>query len=386
MQPIWYLMFGIGVVGANSLLLSPIAGAVAKSFTDTTGPEVMLAASVYGAGTALSALFLAPQADRIGLRRALLWAFAGLALALGISAVAPSLPVLVAAQALAGLAGGLALPAIYGLAAEIAPKGQESATLGKVLTGWTLSLVVGVSLSAIVADFAHWRWVYGGLTMVALALLGGLARAPLTDQAVPGVAASPVRALGIKGLKPRLLGVACFMMAFYGLYAFLGTHLTRDLGLSTALAGVAALSYGIGFGAVAPLDRLIDRAGPARAAPVVFALLIGAYGVLSAVAASGALVLLACALWGAVNHLGLNLLVGALTALAPARRATILGLYSATTYIAMFAGTALFKLVFEAVGFAGAALVAAALIGPVLVGTMLNRRTAVLPATQDQHP
>ncbi len=40
-----------------------------------------------------------------------------------------------------------------------------------MLTGWTLSLVAGVSLPAIVADSAHWRVVFAALAGLA-ALLG----------------------------------------------------------------------------------------------------------------------------------------------------------------------------------------------------------------------
>ena len=147
MNPVWLLMCAIGIVGSNALVLSPIAGDVAATFQPRSAPDVMIASAIYGAGTALSALVLAPKADQIGLRSALVWALIVLTFALALSALAPVLWVLVTAQALAGIAAGLALPAIYGLAAEVAARGRESETLGKVLTGWTLSLVAGVSLS-----------------------------------------------------------------------------------------------------------------------------------------------------------------------------------------------------------------------------------------------
>ena len=54
------LLSSIGVVGANSLVLSPIAADVAGSFAGTKATDVMLAAAAYGAGTALSALGSGP--------------------------------------------------------------------------------------------------------------------------------------------------------------------------------------------------------------------------------------------------------------------------------------------------------------------------------------
>lgn len=97
MNPVWLLMTAIGVVGSNSLILSPIAGDVAASFTGRSPPDVMTASAVYGAGTALSAPLLAPYADRLGLLRALRMALTLLVSAIGASAAAPNLNVLVIA-------------------------------------------------------------------------------------------------------------------------------------------------------------------------------------------------------------------------------------------------------------------------------------------------
>ena len=67
--PILILMSAIGVIGANSLLLSPVVTAVSQTLNATTA-EVMRAASAYGLGVAAAALLLAPLGDRIGAGRA----------------------------------------------------------------------------------------------------------------------------------------------------------------------------------------------------------------------------------------------------------------------------------------------------------------------------
>src|SRR5262245_59198918 len=166
--PMAYVLTGcIGVIGCNSLGLGPIAPAVALSLGATV-PAVMTAASAFGLGTAASALFLARHIDRFGQWRMLRLAIAVLAVALVLSALATSVAWLVAAQLVAGIASGVALPAIYGGAAAVAPRGRESRTIGIVLTGWTLSMVAGVSLSALVADLFHWRAVYAAIAVLAL--------------------------------------------------------------------------------------------------------------------------------------------------------------------------------------------------------------------------
>lgn len=372
MNPVWLLMAAIGIVGSNSLVLSPIAGDVAASFAGRSAADVMAASAVYGAGTACSALLLAPRADHIGLWRALLLSLMALSLALGLSAVSPAIGMLVAAQGLAGVAAGLALPATYALAADVAPAGHESETLGKVLTGWTLSLVAGVALSSALSDILHWRTVFALLGGTAFVVALALRRVEISSREKPVSITSPLRALQVKGLPPILFGVACYMAAFYGLYAYLGAHLTEALALSTTAAGIAALSYGVGFGAIARLDRLLDRYGAVKAAPLVFGALLLVYLSLAAASQAATLILGACLLWGAANHLGLNLLVGQLTALSPNERGTILGLYSAVTYAAMFIGTAAFMPVFEVGGFSTAAVLSALCIAPVFVTSLVH--------------
>lgn len=375
MNALWLLMLGVGVVGSNSLVLSPIAGDVSQSFPGHSATDVILASAIYGAGTALSALTLAPKADQYGLARSVNWALSVLALALCLSAVAPALWVLAVAQGIAGLAAGVVLPAIYSLTAEISLPGQESASLGKVLTGWTLSLVAGVSLSSVLSDVVHWRMVYLVMALFAVFVTVLLRRSlPTRSNIKASTATSPLAALRIPGVLGLLGSVAAYMTAFYGLYAYLGPHLTQHLGFPTALAGLAALAYGIGFGAVAPLDRLIDKYGAARSAPFIFAGLIAIYISLAASALSVVSIFIVCLLWGAANHLGLNILVGSLIAISPAQRAVIMGLYSAVSYAAMFVGTILFKPVFDGYGFAITAAAAALCIFPAFVQAALVRR------------
>jgi MFS transporter, DHA1 family, inner membrane transport protein len=358
--PMAYVLTGcIGVIGANSLGLGPIAPAVAASLGSSV-PAVMMAASAFGLGTAASALFLARHIDRIGQWRMLRLAIAVLGIALVLSAMAPDVSLLIAAQLLAGIASGVALPAIYGGAAAIAPRGRESRTIGIVLTGWTLSMVAGVSLSALVADLIHWRAVYAivaALAAVALLALSFAGR----DRNLSGSSPLPLAALGTPGVKRLLIACAAFMTAFYGVYGYLGDHLHEGLGQSVSVNGLAALIYGIGFGGAALLDGIVDRLGAKRLMPLAFLAVAIVYVLLALGAASVAALLSLAFFWGLANHFGLNILIMRLTALDPARRGTIMGLNSAVTYLAVFAGTSGFGPIYASWGFATCAAVAVAL-------------------------
>lgn len=357
-----YLLTGcIAVIGSNSLVLGPIAPAVASSF-GTSVPVVMIASAVFGLGTSASALFLARYIDRVGARRMLQGALLLLAIALIASAAAPTVAMLVAAQLLAGIAAGIAMPAIYASSAAIAPPGRESGTIGVVLTGWTLSMVAGVSLSAVLADLVHWRAVFAAVALLATLALAGLTLTSLSDIRKSGPAPTPLGALGIPGIVPLLIACAAFMTAFYGVYGYLGDHLHSGLGRPVSANGWAALAYGIGFGTAALLDGVIDRVGARRVMPFAYLLVAVVYVAIAMASDSFGLTIVMVAVWGLANHFGLNVLVMRLSALDPARRGTVMGLNSAVTYLAVFVGTTGFGPLYSSFGFATCALVAALLM------------------------
>lgn len=356
-----YVLTGcIGVIGSNSLVLAPIAPKVAHSL-DAALPMVMWASAAFGLGTALSALFLARYIDRIGAWRMLRLAIAALALALAGSAIAPGLVVLVAMQFTAGLCAGIALPAIYSSAAAIAPPGRESATIGVVLTGWTLSIVAGVSLSAVIADHFGWRTVYACVAVLAAAALAALRRSGYRDRPAAHAAPSPLVGLSVPGVVPLLLACGAFMTAFYGVYGYLGDHLVNGLGHAVSANGLAAIAYGAGFGGAAFLDHVVDRLGARRVMPFAFMAVACVYVAMMLSAGSFPLLLALIFAWGLTNHFGLNVLIMRLGSSDPERRGTIMGLNSAVTYLAVFAGTLGFGPLYSASGFSALNGLAAAL-------------------------
>jgi DHA1 family inner membrane transport protein len=350
----------VGVIGSNSLALGPIAPEVARSLGANV-PAVMTASAAFGLGTAASAVFLGRLIDRYGPRRMLIAALLLLAAGLAGCAAAPTLALLVLAQLVVGIASGIALPAIYTLASVIAPAGRESETIGLVLTGWTLSMVAGVPLSAATADFAGWRAIYVVVAAATLIACAAVRFAALREE-FTGKATSPLAALGVRGAAPLLLACAAFMAAFYGVYAYIGDHLHTALGLPVSANGVVAASYGLGFGSAAFLDRLIDRFGAGRLLPLIFITLAGVYIAMAAVSFSYPALLAVVFLWGLANHVGLNVLIMRLTALDPARRGAIMGLNSGVTYLALFAGTIGFGAVYAGTAFSILPLAAAGLM------------------------
>ncbi len=364
------LMFAVSVVGSNGLALSPILSDVARSFA-TSPLTISTAISAYGAATAASAFFLAARIDRIGIRRSLLGAMAVLIAALILSACAPHWIVLTLAQALAGAAAGVILPAAYGSASLIAQPGQEARTLGRVIAGWSVSLVAGVPLSALISDAVGWRATYGTLALCAAIAVPGLRKLPerRADNPAPLRLSRLLAPLSYRDVPALLLGCLAFSSAFYGVYAFLADHVRGLLGLSAGQVGFIAFAYGAGFllagVAGAPL---IERLGPRRALPLALGVIALVYLGLLPAAHALAAVLAIATLWGAASQLSLNLLVLLLSRARPEERGAVLGLNTCTTYLGASVGTAIAGTLythagFEALGLAAASALAAAALG-----------------------
>lgn len=355
------LMLCVGLIGANSLVLSPIAASVAEGLGLSTASEAMTAAGIYGVGVALSALFLAPRADRVGAHKALKTALALVTLGLGISGFAPSLILLSLGQGLTGVGVGMALPAIYSLAAVIAPKGQESRVMGLVLTGWTLSMVGGVTLAAHIADLWGWRMVFFLLTGAMVAIYVVVRAASFPDQHTSTRVTSPLSALQVPGILPALFSVVMLGTGFYGIYNYLGAHLTTNMGRDVSEAGLLTLSYGIGFGAATLLYPWLDRVGPRRGLLAVFSALAAYYFLGTLWATEYAALIVFMFGWGVLQHLGLNLTVSRLSQLDPSQRGAVMGLNSTVMYMSVFGATVIFRHIFEGGGLTACLLGATAL-------------------------
>jgi MFS transporter, DHA1 family, inner membrane transport protein len=177
---------------------------------------------------------------------------------------------------------------------------------------------------------------------------------------------TPWAALRVPGIGAALFVAGGYMAAFYGLYAYVATHLQAGLGWPVWMAGAVPLVYGIGFGMASLGDPWIDRFGARAVAPWVFGVLVVQYLALALVSVSAWGLVALCLTWGMINHLGLNLIVGRLAGMDAARRGAILGLNSGVTYLAMFLSTAGFGWVEAGWGFAACAVVSAVCVLPAL--------------------
>lgn len=356
---IWVLTLGIMVIGSNSFVLSPILIDVARDL-DSTPIAVARAISAFGAATALTSFLFARGAVSWSARRILCVGGTVLALFLLGSALSRAWWHLALCQAVIGAMVGGMLPTIYDAATANAPAGQGGRTLGRVIRGWGIALVLGVPFSAFVADMAGWRAVYLILAGFAALTVAGFARLPrgTSGQAGEAGAAGPRPSLGeslsAPGARPLLLICLLYMTAFYGLYPYLGTRLHEAIGASASLAGLVVLAYGAGFGLASYVMGAVDRVGPRRVFPLVLVALGAIYVGLPPATTHIAPALAVAFLWGVANHVGVNLIILLLSRRGETRRRMLLGLHTTITYGSIFLGPFLLGQLYDRIGFAAA--------------------------------
>jgi predicted MFS family arabinose efflux permease len=362
------LLAAVLLVGANAFVLSPILTNVAQSL-NTDPARIAWAISAFGAATVISALTLASLIDRLPAGYVLGGAALVLALAQASSGMSQDWLWLCLSQGLAGAATGVLLPGTYATTATTAPEGRATARLGVVLTGWALSLVMAVPAAAFIADQFGWQavyWLLSGLSvMTAFGLMVVLRR--VHGGAI--VRVSPWRALRLRGVAPILAVMFAYMTAFYGSFAFYGEGLRQAFGVSAQGAGLFVLAYGLGFGIAGVGLGIISPRISRTYILLVLAAIATSYAGWSLALTTSSAAFAAAVIWDGLNQLGLNALVVSLNQRAKEARGAVMGLNSAVTYSAVFAGPLVMGPINAGLGFPSTTAMAAIFV---LVGIWIG--------------
>lgn len=219
-----------------------------------------------------------------------------------VSALAVSLPALLASRAVAGIGAGLYSPTAAATAAALVTPEKRGRALSVVLAGLSIGTVVGVPTGLLLAGHHGWRAAFWFVSAVGLVAAVGIARwVPRLD--LPGIAGVRARLATFvdRRVTPIVAVSLVFNIASLGLYTYLAEILHASAGIADPT--VYLWIWGIG-GIVGALTvgRVIDQVGRStRVMPGVLALFAVAVGLL--IPAGGALVLVALALvgWGAAG-------------------------------------------------------------------------------------
>lgn len=348
------LLLGVFAVGSEALVISPLLEDIAVDFS-TGVDRAGLAVSVYGFAVAVVAVAAGWFADRWSRRSAILAGLVIFAVAGVLCALAPNLISLIVGRALCGVGSGLFLPAAYAWVGDEVPYERRARIMGWVVAGWAAAIVIGVPLGGLIGELTSWREALAALavlaaiaTVLAVRLLpsgSGAARSVNEDR--PGIRV----ALANPAVRLLLTVNLLDMLAFYGVYTYLGSFLRQELDVRSGVASALILLYGVGVAVMSVNGRLIDRIGKTRATRLSLAAVTVLFALLPWLGPVPALLGLVLILMGTQQAAFLTSMATLATEALPPARGAVVALMSSTTYIGVTLGAAIMGPVFAGPGY-----------------------------------
>ncbi|MFZ6646998.1 MFS transporter [Undibacterium sp. TJN25] len=165
---VWLLAIASGLIVANlyyaQTLVGPISAATGLSL-EAAGLIVTFTQIGYTVGL----LFIVPLGDLLENRRLISGALFFTATALAIAAMATSAWLFLAAALAIGL-GSVAAQILVPFAAHLSKEATRGQTVGKVVSGLLLGIMLARPAASLVADHLSWRVVFGGAAAIILGL------------------------------------------------------------------------------------------------------------------------------------------------------------------------------------------------------------------------
>ncbi|HVV07876.1 MFS transporter [Amycolatopsis sp.] len=257
------LAFACGATVANLYYPQPLLDEISSAFSVSRGSAALVVTLTqlgYAAGLAL----LMPLGDLLENRKLSSRTLVFTALALVVAGLSPVFGVFLAASVLIGLTSVVA-QILIPFAAHLAPEDQRGRFVGTVMTGLLLGILLARTVSSFVAAAWGWRTIY--LVSAALMLLVAVAvrrllpsRAPTHTAGYPQLMRSILTLVREEpALRRRAACQALLFGAFSAFWTSIAFELTREHGLSQTGIGIFALVGAAGAAAAPIAGRLGDR-------------------------------------------------------------------------------------------------------------------------------
>ena len=261
------LATGAGLSVASLYYAQPMLGVLGADI-GASGRAVGFIPTLTQLGYALGILLLAPLGDRFDRRRIVLAKAAALCAALLVAGAAPSIGVLLAASLAIGLAATMAQD-IVPAAATLAPEATRGKTVGTVMTGLLLGILLSRVVSGFVAEHFGWRSMFiaaaASIALIGAAAWRGLPRFRPTTHLPYGALLGSLATLWSRHgtLRRAALAQALLAVGFSAFWSTLAVMLHGEpFHLGSAAAGAFGLAGAAGALAAPLAGRLADRRGP----------------------------------------------------------------------------------------------------------------------------
>ncbi|WP_372410899.1 MFS transporter [Streptomyces luteireticuli] len=371
-----------GLSAANNYFAQPLLEVIGRDLhmSATLSALVVTVAQV---GYALGLIVLVPLGDLFERRRLAVTLCAATAVFLCVTASATNAAMLLAGTALTGLTS-VAAQVVLPFAATLSPPEQRGRTVGTVMTGLLLGILLARTAAGLLSDLSGWRTVYwaNAVLMAVMAILLRNALPRLRTPAglsYPGLLASTAALFAREPvLRWRAVLGALSFAAFSVLWTAMAFLLSGPAyGWSESAIGLLGLVGAAGSLSASVTGRLADRGLVHRVSGTAALLLLASWGLLALGGSGGTwpliallagVVVLDAAVQG-VHISNQNLIY----ALHPEIRNRLTSAYMTSYFAGGAIGSALTSAVWGATGWSGACALGGAL-SAALAATWLAER------------
>ncbi|MFE7301491.1 MFS transporter [Streptomyces sp. NPDC057579] len=376
-----------GLSVAGNYFAQPLLDVIGRDLhlsTGTTALVVTVAQTGYGLGL----LLLVPLGDLLERRRLAVVLCALTAVFLTVTASAPNAALLLTGTALTGLAS-VAAQVVMPFAATLSAPAERGRTIGTVMTGLLLGILLARTAAGLLAELGGWRTVYwvNAALMLLMAVLLRLRLPALRTTAGLRYPALLRSTLALFAQEPVLRWRAALGALTFAGFSVLWTALVFLLsgpayGWQESTIGLLGLVGAAGSLAASTAGRLADRGLAHRVTGVSAFLLLGSWGLLAAGGTGGAWSLAALLAGVIVLDLAAHAVhvsnQNLVYAIRPEARNRLNSAYMTSYFVGGAVGSALTSMVWGLGGWGGVCVLGAgmavAAVG-VWVAEWLRRRT-----------
>jgi predicted MFS family arabinose efflux permease len=345
-----------GLTAANLYYAQPLIGMIAPAvgLSETAASLIVTFTQL---GYCVGLVLLVPLGDLLENRALTCWTLCCAAAALVAAAFAPTAGAFLAAALCIGVAS-VAAQMLVPMAAHLSPDASRGRTVGNVMSGLLVGIMLARPVSSLIADSFGWRAVFGASALAIAALAFALRsllpqRRPKADHSYFALIGSMAALLRDKPILRRRAVYQSLLFAGFSLY---WTAVPLELagptfGLSQRGIALFALA-GAGGALAAPIaGRIADR-GWSRAGTGAAMVLVAIAFLLARFGAGGSLVALCVA--GIVLDAGVQgcQVIGqrAIYGLGPEIRSRLNGIYVAALFVGGAVGSSIASLAYVSGG------------------------------------
>ena len=238
------LALGTFAVGADAFVMAGFLPSMSQALHVSAGAG-KTSVTVFVVAYAILAPLLAATTARIPRRVLMIMALLVLGLANLASALAPTLPVLIAGRVLAAAGAAAYTPIAVAICTALVRPRRRTSALAMVVGGMAVATTLGLCLGEVAGRWFGWRAALGTVALVCV--LAGIGVA-LTMPWLPGKPRSPYRATNALTRRPRTAVpaiAAIGVVAGYGVYVYCLPAL-HAIGIPDATAVLILFAYGLG--------------------------------------------------------------------------------------------------------------------------------------------